>query len=84
MSAVYCDPEIPFSFSINGVPAPLRGVARHQDRLAKGNALTAEGSLYEDAMLIKELVPTPSVWPTIQHSQDFYDACDERGLRRLG
>ena len=27
-------------FSINGVPTPLRGVARHQDRLYKGNALT--------------------------------------------
>ena len=41
-------------FSINGEPTPLRGVARHQDRLYKGNALTAEDH-YEDAMLIKEL-----------------------------
>ena len=29
-------------FSINGVPTPLRGVARHQDRLYKGNARSEE------------------------------------------
>ena len=41
-------------FSINGVPTPLRGVSRHQDRVFEGNALTAEEH-YDDAMLIKEL-----------------------------
>ena len=66
-------------FSINGVPTPLRGVARHQDRLYKGNALTAEDH-YEDAMLIKELGANTIRLAHYQHSQDFYDACDELGF----
>lgn len=47
-----CDPQK--GFILNGVPTPLRGVSRHQDRLYKGNALTAEEH-YEDACIIKEL-----------------------------
>ena len=66
-------------FSINGVPTPLRGVARHQDRLYKGNALTAEDH-YEDAMLIKELGANTIRLAHYQHSQDFYNACDELGF----
>ena len=66
-------------FSINGEPTPLRGVSRHQDRLYKGNALTAEDH-YEDALLIKELGANTIRLAHYQHSQDFYDACDELGF----
>ena len=66
-------------FSINGVPTPLRGVSRHQDRVFEGNALTTEEH-YEDAMLIKELGVNTIRLAHYQHSQDFYDACDEIGF----
>lgn len=66
-------------FVINGVPTPLRGVSRHQDRLYKGNALTAEEH-YEDAEIIKELGANTIRLAHYQHSQDFYNACDELGF----
>ena len=66
-------------FSINGVPTPLRGVSRHQDRVFEGNALTAEEH-YDDALLIKELGANTIRLAHYQHSQDFYDACDEIGF----
>ena len=66
-------------FSINGVPTPLRGVSRHQDRLYKGNALTVEDH-YQDAQIIKELGANTIRLAHYQHSQDFYDACDEIGF----
>ena len=66
-------------FSINGVPTPLRGVSRHQDRVFEGNALTTEEH-YDDAMLIKELGANTIRLAHYQHSQDFYDACDEIGF----
>ena len=66
-------------FSINGVPTPLRGVSRHQDRVFEGNALTPEEH-YEDAMLIKELGANTIRLAHYQHSQDFYAACDEIGF----
>ena len=66
-------------FSINGVPTPLRGVSRHQDRMFEGNALTAEEH-YDDAMLIKELGANTIRLAHYQHSQAFYDACDEIGF----
>ena len=66
-------------FSINGVPTPLRGVSRHQDRVFEGNALTAEEH-YDEALLIKELGANTIRLAHYQHSQDFYDACDEIGF----
>ena len=66
-------------FSINGVPTPLRGVSRHQDRLYKGSALTAEDH-YRDARIIKELGANTVRLAHYQHSQAFYDACDELGF----
>ena len=66
-------------FSINGVPTPLRGVSRHQDKLYKGSALTAEDH-YQDAKIIKELGANSIRLAHYQHSQDFYDACDELGF----
>ena len=72
-----CDPDK--GFSINGVEAPLRGVSRHQDMLYKGNALTREDH-YKDAEIIKELGANTIRLAHYQHSQDFYDACDELGF----
>lgn len=72
-----CDPNL--GFIINGVKTPLRGVSRHQDQLYKGNALTREDH-YLDAKLIKELGANTIRLAHYQHSQDFYDACDELGF----
>lgn len=72
-----CDPDK--GFIINGVETPLRGVSRHQDQLYKGNALTREDH-YEDARIIKELGANTIRLAHYQHSQDFYDACDELGF----
>lgn len=72
-----CDPQK--GFIINGVETPLRGVSRHQDRLYKGNALTKEEHV-QDAALIKELGANAIRLAHYQHSQDFYDACDELGF----
>lgn len=75
--AFSCDPQK--GFIINGKETPLRGVSRHQDRLYKGNALTKEEH-YEDAEIIKELGANTIRLAHYQHSQDFYDACDELGF----
>lgn len=72
-----CDPEK--GFCINGVWTPLRGVSRHQDRLYKGNALTRKEH-YDDACIIKELGANTIRLAHYQHSQDFYDACDDMGF----
>lgn len=72
-----CDPNT--GFILNGIPTPLRGVSRHQDMLYKGNALTREDH-FHDAELIKELGANTIRLAHYQHSQDFYDACDELGF----
>lgn len=72
-----CDPDK--GFSINGVDTPLRGVSRHQDIVYKGNALTKEDHR-RDAEIIKELGANTIRLAHYQHSQDFYDACDELGF----
>lgn len=72
-----CEPDK--GFILNGVPTPLRGVSRHQDMLYKGNALTREDH-YKDAEMIKELGANTIRLAHYQHSQDFYDACDELGF----
>lgn len=72
-----CDPNK--GFIINGVETPLRGVSRHQDMLYKGNALTKEDH-WKDAEIIKELGANTIRLAHYQHSQDFYDACDELGF----
>ncbi len=73
----FCDPQE--GFHINGVLTPLRGVSRHQDLMYIGNALTADDH-YEDACIIKELGANTIRLAHYQHSQDFYDACDELGF----
>lgn len=66
-------------FFLNGILTPLRGVSRHQDRLDQGNALYYEHHL-EDALLIKELGANTIRLAHYQHSQDFYDLCDQLGF----
>ncbi len=72
-----CDPDK--GFLLNGIPMPLRGVSRHQDLLYQGNALSREDH-YRDARIIKELGANTVRLAHYQHSQDFYDACDELGF----
>ncbi|MGN0204799.1 MAG: glycoside hydrolase family 2 TIM barrel-domain containing protein [Coprococcus sp.] len=73
----FCDPDK--GFILNGREIPLRGVSRHQDMLYKGNALSREDH-YRDAQMIRELGANSVRLAHYQHSQDFYDACDEMGL----
>ncbi|MDO5540409.1 MAG: glycoside hydrolase family 2 TIM barrel-domain containing protein [Eubacteriales bacterium] len=72
-----CHPDR--GFILNGKETPLRGVSRHQDMLYKGNALSKQDH-YRDARLIKELGANTIRLAHYQHSQDFYDACDESGF----
>ena len=71
------DPEK--GFILNGKEYPLRGVSRHQDRPDIGNALLPEHHK-EDLDLILELGATTIRLAHYQHSQVFYDLCDEAGL----
>ena len=66
-------------FILNGREYPLRGVARHQDRIGFGNALLPEHHK-EDVDLILELGATTIRLAHYQHDQYFYDLCDEAGL----
>lgn len=66
-------------FILNGEPYPLRGVSRHQDRPQIGNALTYEHHR-EDMDIICEMGANTIRLAHYQHSQDFYDLCDERGM----
>ena len=72
-----CDPQK--GFILNGAATPLRGVSRHQDKLYQGNALT-RADHFEDARIIKELGANTVRLAHYQHSQDFYDACDQLGF----
>ena len=71
------DPEK--GFILNGKEYPLRGVSRHQDRPGIGNALLPEHHK-EDLDLILEVGATTIRLAHYQHSQVFYDLCDEAGL----
>ena len=66
-------------FFLNGREYPLRGVSRHQDRPDVGNALTPEMHK-EDLELILEMGANTIRLAHYQHSQVFYDLCDETGL----
>ena len=71
------DPEK--GFFLNGREYPLRGVSRHQDRPDIGNALLPEHHK-EDLELILEMGANTIRLAHYQHSQVFYDLCDEAGL----
>ena len=66
-------------FLLNGVPYPLRGVSRHQDREGVGNALTP-WMHREDMELIREMGATSIRLAHYQHDQYFYDLCDAYGM----
>ena len=66
-------------FYLNGKSLPLRGVARHQDRLNKGWAISKEDHA-EDVALIKELGANTIRLAHYQHDQYFYDLCDRTGF----
>jgi len=71
------DPEK--GFFLNGKPYPLHGVSRHQDRLDMGWAIT-EKEHREDMELIAEVGANTVRLAHYQHSQTFYDLCDEYGM----
>lgn len=71
------DPEK--GFILNGRSYPLRGVSRHQDRMGVGNALS-KAHHDEDMEIIKELGANTLRLAHYQHSQYFYDLCDENGI----
>ncbi len=66
-------------FWLNGKNVPLRGVARHQDRLDKGWALS-KADHEEDVALIKEVGANTIRLAHYQHDQYFYDLCDHTGF----
>ena len=66
-------------FILNGEEYALRGVSRHQDYPTKGNALSFEDHK-RDIDLILEVGATTIRLAHYQHSQDFYNLCDEAGL----
>ena len=66
-------------FWLNGKNVPLRGVARHQDRLDKGWAIS-KADHEEDVAIIKELGANTIRLAHYQHDQYFYDLCDKAGF----
>ena len=66
-------------FYLNGKTLPLHGVARHQDRLDKGWAIS-KADHEEDVALIKELGANTIRLAHYQHDQYFYDLCDKTGF----
>lgn len=66
-------------FYLNGRSYALHGVSRHQDRKGLGNAITNEMHR-EDMDLICEMGANTIRLAHYQHSQYFYDLCDERGM----
>lgn len=66
-------------FFLNGKSYPLRGVSRHQDRKTVGNAITNDMHK-EDMDLICEIGANTIRLAHYQHSQYFYDLCDEKGM----
>lgn len=75
----YFDFDPQKGFFLNGRSYPLRGVSRHQDRKGLGNALTIKEHR-EDMELIREIGANTIRLAHYQHSQDFYDLCDEYGM----
>jgi hypothetical protein len=66
-------------FYLNGRSYALHGVSRHQDRKGYGNAITNEMHK-QDMDLICEMGANTIRLAHYQHSQYFYDLCDERGM----
>ena len=73
----HVDPER--GFFLNGVRHPLHGVCRHQDRQDMGWAI-GEKEHREDMAWIRRMGANSIRLAHYQHSQVFYDLCDESGL----
>lgn len=66
-------------FILNGLPYPLRGVSRHQDRQGKGWAISTEDHQF-DLELIREMGANTIRLAHYQHAKKFYELCDEAGI----
>ncbi|MBU1079974.1 MAG: hypothetical protein KKB59_05740, partial [Spirochaetes bacterium] len=66
-------------FLLNGIPTPLRGVSRHQDRAGRGNAILPS-DMEEDVAIIRELGANTVRLAHYQHADYFYELCDRAGL----
>lgn len=64
---------------LNGKHIKLKGVSRHQDREALGNALTMKEH-EEDLAIIKEMGANSLRLAHYQQASEFYDLCDEMGF----
>ncbi len=71
--------DVNTGFHLNGKSMPLRGVARHQDRINKGWALD-KADHEEDIAIIKEIGANTLRLAHYQHAQYFYDLCDKEGF----
>ena len=66
-------------FLLNGVPYPLRGVSRHQDRENRGWAI-GPAEHREDIAIIREMGANSVRLPHYQQDDYVLDLCDEQGL----
>ncbi|OUQ75227.1 glycoside hydrolase family 2 TIM barrel-domain containing protein [Flavonifractor sp. An100] len=66
-------------FFLNGRSYPLHGVARHQDRLNKGWAIS-HADHEEDLAIIREMGVNSIRLAHYQHDQYFYTLCDKAGM----
>ena len=66
-------------FYLNGIKVPLRGVARHQDRLDKGCAIS-NADTEEDFELIIEMGANAVRLAHYQQNSSVYDICDRKGI----
>ncbi len=66
-------------FFLNGEPYSLHGVDRHQDYMNKGWAIS-EADMDQDITLMKELGATVVRCAHYQHSDYFYNLCDQAGI----
>ncbi len=71
--------DVNTGFYLNGKSMPLRGVARHQDRINKGWALE-KADHDQDIAIIKEIGANTIRLAHYQHAQYFYDLCDKEGF----
>ena len=66
-------------FFLNGKPLDLRGVSRHQDRFAKGWAIS-DADHEEDMALIREMGANSVRLSHYNQATPFYDLADEHGM----
>ena len=66
-------------FLLNGIPYPIHGVSRHQERQGKGWAISAADDA-EDEQMILEMGATAVRLAHYPQQDDFYDLCDHSGL----